>query len=452
MAIMGSRNPEIPKINSLGSLANAYTNFISKPEFENTRNILQGYVDEQEKEALKAQEQERYNTELGFKTRTEERLINKEKEDKERVLATNNALAALLDPDKVTSLNTVASDTTTQNQINMYNQANSDGIVTPQEQALIDARYKEDLSRDVLSNQFADQPTLFNAKKSQDALALQREQFAVDVDYKNRSLAEQAKTRKAQEQRYNEQRLFENEIKRLNFEEKQRNIMDKERNKNLLLEQAIALNLDPNAKSLEQLQSDITEQSKNMDFKRVNVKDEESGETRSILTAVPKPKSLGAIKQEVEEMTKEYTKLRSNVAKNDSGILSSSTNKTLDAAEKAGIPPEIMESILAEVSVVNANNSLWDEEYDFNSDAFSKITYKDPITKQQIPLDVYLKTIAESDVINKYTEKGYKGFGSIVNISDKDKEAFSKELAKRNKGMLQNPDYAKAYGEAYSGE
>ena len=452
MAIMGSRNPEIPKINSLGSLANAYTNFISKPEFENTRNILQGYVDEQEKEALKAQEQERYNTALGFKTRTEERLINKEKEDKEKELATNNALALLLDPNKVTSLNTAAGDTTTQNQINMYNQANSDGIVTPQEQALIDARYKVDLSRDVLSNQYADQPTLFNAKKSQDALALQREQFAADVDYKNRSLAEQAKTRKAQEQRYNEQRLFENEIKRLNFEEKQRNIMDKERNKNLLLEQAIALNLDPNAKSLEQLQSDITEQSKNMDFKRVNVKDEESGETRSILTAVPKPKSLGAIKQEVEEMTKEYTKLRSNVAKNDSGILSSSTNKTLDAAEKAGIPPEIMESILAEVSVVNANNLLWDEEYDFNSDAFSKITYKDPITKQQIPLDVYLKTIAESDVINKYTEKGYKGFGSIVNISDKDKEAFSKELAKRNKGMLQNPDYAKAYGEAYSGE
>lgn len=111
-------------------------------------------------------EEDRYNTELGFKTRAEERVINKEKEDKEKELATNNALALLLDPNKVTSLNTAAGDATTQNQIIMYNQANSDGIVTPQEQALIDARYKEDLSKDVFSNPFADQTSIINSKKS----------------------------------------------------------------------------------------------------------------------------------------------------------------------------------------------------------------------------------------------------------------------------------------------
>lgn len=111
-------------------------------------------------------EEDRYNTELGFKTRAEERVINKEKEDKEKELATNNALALLLDPNKVTSLNTAAGDATTQNQINMYNQANNDGIVTPQEQALIDARYKEDLSKDVFSNPFADQTSIINSKKS----------------------------------------------------------------------------------------------------------------------------------------------------------------------------------------------------------------------------------------------------------------------------------------------
>ena len=183
---MGSRNPEIPKINSLGSLANAYANFISKPEFENTRNILQGYVDEQEKEALKAQEQERYNTELGFKTRNEERLIGKDKEDKERLLATNNALALLRDPSKATSLHTPASELTTQNQIDMYNKANSDGVVTPQEQALIDAKYKEDVTRDVFTNPFVDQNTVYTAERD-------KAKMEADANYRLETLAYQQK-------------------------------------------------------------------------------------------------------------------------------------------------------------------------------------------------------------------------------------------------------------------
>ena len=88
MAVMESKNPVIPRINSLGSLANAYTNFISKPEFENTRNILQGYVNEQEKEALKAQEQERYNQEFGLK----QAAANREQSKYDRELNTDKAL------------------------------------------------------------------------------------------------------------------------------------------------------------------------------------------------------------------------------------------------------------------------------------------------------------------------------------------------------------------------
>ena len=133
---------------------------------EGFQRSLNAPMDRIDRLQAKQLEEDRYNTELGFKTRAEERVINKEKEDKEKELATNNALALLLDPNKVTSLNTAAGDTTTQNQINMYNQANSDGIVTPQEQALIDARYKEDLSKDVFSNPFADQTSIINSKKS----------------------------------------------------------------------------------------------------------------------------------------------------------------------------------------------------------------------------------------------------------------------------------------------
>lgn len=166
MRTMGNMDPEVPRLSDLGGLARGYAEYILRPQYKASNDILQSYIDKDKEEQARKLEQERYDTELGFKTRAEERLIGKEKEEKEKVLATNNALATLLDPDKVTSLNTAAGDVTTQNQINMYNQANSDGIVTPQEQALIDARYKEDLSRDVLSNPFADQSSIINSKKS----------------------------------------------------------------------------------------------------------------------------------------------------------------------------------------------------------------------------------------------------------------------------------------------
>lgn len=88
MATMGSRNPEIPRLNSLGSLAKTYTDYISKPEFENTRNILQGYVDEQDKEAVKAEELRRYNQEFGLK----QAAANREQSKYDRELNTDKAL------------------------------------------------------------------------------------------------------------------------------------------------------------------------------------------------------------------------------------------------------------------------------------------------------------------------------------------------------------------------
>lgn len=95
MATMGSRNPEVPRLNDLGSLAKTYTDYISKPEFENSRNILQGYVDEQEKEALKAEELRRYNQEFAIKQQEfdlKQAAANRDQAIYERGLNTDNAL------------------------------------------------------------------------------------------------------------------------------------------------------------------------------------------------------------------------------------------------------------------------------------------------------------------------------------------------------------------------
>ena len=105
---------------------------------------------------------------------------------KDKTLATNNALSILMDPDRVTSLNTSASDATSQNQIKMYNEANSDGKVTPQEQALIDAKYKADLSKDVFSNQYTDQNVLYSAK-------MDKAKMEADIQHKQDMLAYQQK-------------------------------------------------------------------------------------------------------------------------------------------------------------------------------------------------------------------------------------------------------------------
>ena len=127
---------------------------------------------------------------------------------KDKTLATNNALAILMDPSKVTSLNTAAGDTTTQNQINMYNQANSDGVVTPQEQALIDARYKEDLTRDVFSNQYVDQNLLYSAK-------MDKAKMDADIQHKKDMLAYQQKQLEAtnSQNKWNREQITKQEKK-----------------------------------------------------------------------------------------------------------------------------------------------------------------------------------------------------------------------------------------------
>ena len=153
---------------------------------EGFQRSLNAPMERIEKLQAKQLEEDKYNTELGFKTRAEERLINKEKEDQERLLATNNALALLRDPSKATSLHTLASELTTQNQIDMYNKANSDGVVTPQEQALIDAKYKEDVTRDVFTNPFVDQNTVYTAERD-------KAKMEADANYRLETLAYQQK-------------------------------------------------------------------------------------------------------------------------------------------------------------------------------------------------------------------------------------------------------------------
>lgn len=153
-----------------------------------------------------AQEQERYKNTLGFQQRAEERDIAKIAEERAKTLATNNALAVMENPDVVTSLNTSASDATSQNALSMYNQANADGVVTPQEQALLDSTYKKDLTRDVLTSGLADQKSLFDARQAVAKLKMQEAENKANADYRAKVLALQAQSSNLQTKMYNDQR------------------------------------------------------------------------------------------------------------------------------------------------------------------------------------------------------------------------------------------------------
>ena len=153
-----------------------------------------------------AQEQEKYKNALGFQQRAEERDIAKIAEERAKTLATNNALAVMENPKVVTSLNTSASDATSQNALNMYNQANADGVVTPQEQALLDSTYQKDLTRDVLTSGSADQKSLFDARQAIQKLNMQEAENKANADYRAKALAQQAQSSNLQTKIYNDQR------------------------------------------------------------------------------------------------------------------------------------------------------------------------------------------------------------------------------------------------------
>lgn len=153
-----------------------------------------------------AQEQERYKNALGFQQRAEERDIAKIAEERAKTLATNNALAVMENPNVVTSLNTSASDATSQNALSMYNQANADGVVTPQEQALLDSTYQKDLTRDVLTSGSADQKSLFDARQAVAKLKMEEDENKATADYRAKALAQQAQSSNLQARMYDDQR------------------------------------------------------------------------------------------------------------------------------------------------------------------------------------------------------------------------------------------------------
>lgn len=213
---MASLIPDIGSIsiNTTGAMQN-YMNAVNNTNeaLQKPGSFINAFIKDNEEQKRLKQEMDlriasnqRAEAELGLKQRAEERDIAKIAEERAKTLATNNALAVMENPNVVTSLNTSASDATSQNALSMYNNANADGVVTPQEQALLDSTYQKDLTRDVLTSGSADQKSLFDARQAVQKLKMQEAENQANADYRAKALAQQAQSSNLQARMYNDQR------------------------------------------------------------------------------------------------------------------------------------------------------------------------------------------------------------------------------------------------------
>lgn len=375
-----------------------------------------------------AQEQERYKNTLGFQQRAEERDIAKIAEERAKTLATNNALAVMENPNVVTSLNTSASDATSQNALAMYNQANADGVVTPQEQALLDSTYQKDLTRDVLTSGSADQKALFDARQNIKRLGMQEAENKAQAEYRMQSLQNQAENNrldaanraaslKIQQDTLNETRAIKNADNL--YKQNERLLKEQEKLNVLNLAKSYGINLQL---PYEDISKQVAEKAKT-----------------HIITPEGKveliPKTQADFDKQKEKFTEGYTKLMSSplvtgLADAQWGNDNTASDIT-KAGLKAGVDPAIIEQAFTAKALKNKEDyiSRGVDYSDLNKDYW----VLDTSTNKHIGLGDYLERVNKlGDKFQNVVQPG-KGYTlQVGNMSDLSLDERAKILKNTN--------------------
>lgn len=375
-----------------------------------------------------AQEQERYKNTLGFQQRAEERDIAKIAEERAKTLATNNALAVMENPNVVTSLNTSASDATSQNALAMYNQANADGVVTPQEQALLDSTYQKDLTRDVLTSGSADQKALFDVRQNIKRLGIQEAENKAQAEYRMQSLQNQAENNrldaanraaslKIQQDTLNETRAIKNADNL--YKQNERLLKEQEKLNVLNLAKSYGINLQL---PYEDISKQVAEKAKT-----------------HIITPEGKveliPKTQADFDKQKEKFTEGYTKLMSSplvtgLADAQWGNDNTASDIT-KAGLKAGVDPAIIEQAFTAKALKNKEDyiSTGVDYSDLNKDYW----VLDTSTNKHIGLGDYLKRVNKlGDKFQNVVQPG-KGYTlQVGNMSDLSLDERAKILKNTN--------------------
>lgn len=379
------------------------------------------YVQKGKDEAEKLQKEQRYQDELAYSrgrdslqderyTAGIERELAREQDIKDKTLATNNALAVLTDPSKATSVNTAASDITTQRQIELYNQAITDGRVTPQEQAQMDKEYQAMLRQDILSSGSVDQGKLFDANQSIEKMAMQREEQKANQIHRQQVLAEQSASRREAAA-----------VRAEALKEKQEENQYKQADRISKLEEEI------NARNELKSYGGNYKNPYSMVVEELKEKQKTHWINPETNKAEFKPKTEADLNKAAAENQEDYVKLMGsanvlNLVKADSnGIFSrNDTLDILETAKRAGINSKILEEAITKKAVNNANQTF---ETALKYEDLNKKRVQDPENKEKwIGLGEWLEKY-QADPSYFERVQSNKGFTTEV----RDLSSFSKE-------------------------
>ena len=455
MTTMRSMNPDAPNFVDASAAAARFANFVNEPKYVAANNYFDTLKKEKLANDLKEEEFRRYNQEFGLK----QAAANREQSKYDRELNTDKALL---------DYQNIIRGTTQGGILN-----NNEGMSLANEYQKLVGTVGEEKAAETI-NAKAQMLAQLDAKKAQSdpfyaankvqGLTINGDRYGsidptklinmqtgivndyvkrgeslrthnADQAYKNNSLALDRKKMNLQKTQYDLQNARYN----AELENKTKEQLLKEQNRNTYIQQMIALNKDPRGYTYDQMKSIVDEASKVKDFGMVTQtvdtgnKDDKGQpikETKTVFTATDKPKSPQDIAKKEQENFDSYTKLLGSKQFTEIAGADTFNNKSteiVDIARRAKIPANIVESVLANKTAKNA--SEWFKG-SLKYDDFNKFKVQDPSNKEKwFSLGDYLEKLQENPQFLEQVASGVTA-PNLVQLSE---QQVAEEIEKQKK-------------------
>ena len=451
MTTMRSMNPDAPNFVDASAAAARYANFVNEPKYQVANKFFDDLKKEKLAEEARAEELRRYNQEFALK----QAAANREQAKYDRELNTDKALLDYQNIIRGTSQGGILNSNEGMSLANEYQklvgtvgEEKAGEIINTKAQMLAQQDAKRAQSDPFyVANKIQgltingdrygsiDPTKLINMQTGIVNDYVKRGESLRDYnatqDYRNKSLA-------LEREKMNQQLKIEKAKLEAQNENKNREQLLKEQNRNMYIQQMIALGKDPRGYTYDQMKDIVDEASKTKDFEYLNTvvdtgQTDEKGqpikETKSIFIAKDKPKSAQDIAKQEKENFDNYTKLLGS--KQFTEIAGADYNsraaEIVDIARRAKIPSNIVENILANKTAENA--SEWFKG-SLTYDDFNKFRVQDPNNKEKwTSLGDYLEKLNENPQFMEQVASGV----TAPNIVQLNEQQVKEDLKKQKK-------------------
>ena len=450
---MRSMNPDAPNFVDASAAAARYANFVNEPKYEVANKYFDSLQKEKEAEKLRAEDLRRYNQEFGLK----QAAANREQSKYDRELNTDKALLDYQNIIRGTSQGGILNNNEGMSLANEYQKLV--GTVGEEKAAeTINAKAQMLAQQDAKK---AQSDPFYAANKVQ-GLTINGDRYGsidptklinmqtgivndyvnrgeslrthnADQAYKNSSLALDREKMGLQKAQYDLQNARYN----AELENKTKEQLLKEQNRNTYIQQMIALNKDPRGYTYDQMKEIVDKAGETKDFGfeekvfKTGKKDEkgqEITETKTVLSATDKAVSPKDMAKKEQENFDAYTKLlNSSNFKSlaEADTFGNKSTEIVDIARRAKIPANIVESVLANKTAGNA--SEWFKG-SLKYDDFNKFKVQDPSNKEKwYSLGDYLEKLQNNPQFLEQVASGV----TAPNLIQLSQQQIAEEIAKQ---------------------